>query len=54
VASYLLRRLGASVVTIAGISVLIFAMGHVIYQKAKQLGRGNELPTDWFTQKEIP
>ena len=30
-ASYLLRRLGASVVTIAGISVLIFAMGHVIY-----------------------
>src|SRR5215469_2866396 len=31
VASYLLRRLGASVVTLAGISVLIFAMRQVIY-----------------------
>ena len=30
-ASYLLRRLGASVVTLAGISVLIFAMRQVIY-----------------------
>jgi len=31
VASYLLRRLGASAVTLAGISVLIFAMQHVVY-----------------------
>jgi peptide/nickel transport system permease protein len=31
VASYLLRRLGATIVTLAGISVLIFAMRYVIY-----------------------
>ena len=30
-ASYLLRRLGATIVTLAGISVLIFAMRYVIY-----------------------
>lgn len=29
--SYILRRLGASIVTLAGISVVIFAMLHVVY-----------------------
>ena len=37
-----------------GLGYQFAAMGHVIYQKAKQQGRGHNLPTDWFTQKEIP
>ena len=30
------------------------AVGSIIYKHAKEKGIGQELPTDWFTQKEIP
>jgi hypothetical protein len=30
------------------------AAGAVFYRKAKALGRGQELPTEWFTQDVHP
>jgi hypothetical protein len=30
------------------------AVGSIIYKRAKEKNIGHELPTDWFTQKEIP
>jgi hypothetical protein len=26
--------------------------GHVVYEKARALGLGHELPTEWFTESE--
>jgi ornithine cyclodeaminase/alanine dehydrogenase-like protein (mu-crystallin family) len=37
-----------------GLGYQFAAVGAVIYRRAKEQGRGNELPTDWFTEKEIP
>ena len=37
-----------------GLGYQFAAVGAVIYKRAKEQGRGNELPTDWFTEKEIP
>lgn len=37
-----------------GLGYQFAAVGAVIYQRAKEQGRGHELPTDWFTEKEIP
>ena len=37
-----------------GIGYQFAAAGHLVYQKAKEAGVGNELPTDWFTQIENP
>jgi hypothetical protein len=40
----------------SGLSVrfLSVAVGSIIYKRAKEKNIGHELPTDWFTQKEIP
>jgi ornithine cyclodeaminase/alanine dehydrogenase-like protein (mu-crystallin family) len=37
-----------------GLGYQFAAVGSIIYQRAKEQGRGRELPTDWFSQKEIP
>jgi hypothetical protein len=37
-----------------GLGYQFAAAGSVIYKRAKEKGIGQELPTDWFTQKEIP
>jgi alanine dehydrogenase len=37
-----------------GLGYQFAAVGSVIYRNAKEQGRGTELPTDWFTEQEIP
>ena len=37
-----------------GLGYQFAAVGSVIYKHAREQGLGHELPTDWFTQKEIP
>ncbi len=37
-----------------GLGYQFAAVGSIIYKRAKEQGRGNELPTDWFTELEIP
>jgi ornithine cyclodeaminase/alanine dehydrogenase-like protein (mu-crystallin family) len=37
-----------------GLGYQFAAVGSIIYKRAKEQGVGHELPTDWFTQKEIP
>lgn len=37
-----------------GLGYQFAAVGAIIYQRAKEQGVGQELPTDWFTQTEIP
>jgi alanine dehydrogenase len=37
-----------------GLGYQFAAVGSVIYKRAKEQGRGHELPTDWFTELEIP
>jgi ornithine cyclodeaminase/alanine dehydrogenase-like protein (mu-crystallin family) len=37
-----------------GLGFQFAAVGAAIYRKAKELGRGRELPTDWFTETEVP
>ena len=37
-----------------GLGYQFAAVGSVIYKRAKEQGRGHELPTDWFTETEIP
>jgi ornithine cyclodeaminase/alanine dehydrogenase-like protein (mu-crystallin family) len=37
-----------------GLGYQFAAVGSVIYRNAKERGCGHELPTDWFTQQEIP
>ena len=37
-----------------GLGYQFAAVGSIIYRCAKEKGIGQELPTDWFTQKEIP
>jgi len=37
-----------------GLGYQFAAVGAAIYRNAKAKGVGNELPTDWFTEKEIP
>ena len=37
-----------------GLGYQFAAVGSVIYKRAQEKGIGQELPTDWFTQKEIP
>jgi ornithine cyclodeaminase/alanine dehydrogenase-like protein (mu-crystallin family) len=37
-----------------GLGYQFAAVGAIIYKRAKEKGRGNELPTDWFTEQEIP
>src|ERR1019366_2457497 len=37
-----------------GLGYQFAAVGAIIYQRAKEQGRGHELPTDWFTEMEIP
>jgi ornithine cyclodeaminase/alanine dehydrogenase-like protein (mu-crystallin family) len=36
-----------------GIGYQFAAVGAVIYRRAKELQRGNDVPTDWFTEKEF-
>jgi ornithine cyclodeaminase/alanine dehydrogenase-like protein (mu-crystallin family) len=37
-----------------GLGYQFAAVGSIIYKRAKEKGRGHELPTDWFTETEIP
>jgi ornithine cyclodeaminase/alanine dehydrogenase-like protein (mu-crystallin family) len=37
-----------------GLGYQFAAVGSIIYKRAKEEGVGHVLPTDWFTQKEIP
>jgi len=37
-----------------GLGYQFAAVGAIIHQRAKEKGVGQNLPTDWFTQKEIP
>jgi alanine dehydrogenase len=37
-----------------GLGYQFAAVGSVIYKRAREEGIGHELPTDWFTQQEIP
>jgi ornithine cyclodeaminase/alanine dehydrogenase-like protein (mu-crystallin family) len=37
-----------------GLGYQFAAVGAVIYKRAKEQGRGHELPTDWFTELETP
>jgi alanine dehydrogenase len=37
-----------------GLGFQFAAVGSIIYRRAKENGVGHELPTDWFTQQEIP
>jgi ornithine cyclodeaminase/alanine dehydrogenase-like protein (mu-crystallin family) len=37
-----------------GLGYQFAAVGSVVYRRAREKGIGHELPTDWFTQKEIP
>ena len=37
-----------------GMGFQFAAVGALVYRKAKEAGIGNELPTDWFTEKEHP
>lgn len=37
-----------------GLGSQFAAVGSVLYRKAKEAGKGHEVPTDWFTQKEVP
>ena len=37
-----------------GLGYQFAAVGSIIYKRAKEQGRGHELPTDWFTELEIP
>jgi alanine dehydrogenase len=37
-----------------GLGYQFAAVGAIIYKRAKEKDVGHELPTDWFTQKEIP
>jgi alanine dehydrogenase len=37
-----------------GLGYQFAAVGSIIYKHASEKGVGHELPTGWFTQKEIP
>jgi ornithine cyclodeaminase/alanine dehydrogenase-like protein (mu-crystallin family) len=37
-----------------GIGYQFAAAGAVVYRKAKETGLGHDLPTDWFTEVEVP
>jgi ornithine cyclodeaminase/alanine dehydrogenase-like protein (mu-crystallin family) len=37
-----------------GLGIQFAAVGHVVYEAALAAGRGRELPTEWFTQREKP
>ena len=37
-----------------GLGYQFAAIGALIYRRAKERGCGHELPTDWFTETEIP
>ena len=37
-----------------GLGYQFAAVGAIIYKRAREKDVGLELPTDWFTQKEIP
>lgn len=37
-----------------GLGYQFAAVGSVIYRRARERGVGQEVPTDWFTQKEVP
>ena len=37
-----------------GLGYQFAAVGAIIYKRAREMGVGHELPTDWFTQQEIP
>jgi alanine dehydrogenase len=37
-----------------GLGYQFAAVGSIIYKRAREKGIGHELPTDWFTQQEIP
>lgn len=39
---------------ILGLGYQFAAVGSVLYAKARDSGRGHDLPTDWFTQLEVP
>jgi alanine dehydrogenase len=38
----------------SGLGIQFAAVAHVVYEAARAAGRGRELPTEWFTQKEKP
>jgi alanine dehydrogenase len=39
---------------ILGLGYQFAAVGSVLYKKAMEAGAGNEIPTDWLTQLEVP
>ena len=39
---------------ILGLGYQFAAVGSVLYKKAQEAGIGNEIPTDWLTQIEVP
>jgi ornithine cyclodeaminase/alanine dehydrogenase-like protein (mu-crystallin family) len=38
----------------SGLGIQFAAVAHAVYEAARAAGRGRELPTEWFTQKEKP
>jgi ornithine cyclodeaminase/alanine dehydrogenase-like protein (mu-crystallin family) len=38
----------------SGLGIQFAAVAHVVYEAARAAGRGRDLPTEWFTQKEKP
>jgi alanine dehydrogenase len=39
---------------LTGIGLQFVAVGAVLYRKAREAGRGHELPTEWFTEDVLP
>jgi alanine dehydrogenase len=39
---------------ILGLGYQFAAVGSVLYRKAQEASIGNEIPTDWLTQVEVP
>jgi alanine dehydrogenase len=39
---------------VTGIGLQFAAVGAAFYRKAREAGRGHELPTEWFTEDVLP
>ena len=39
---------------LTGIGLQFAAAGAALYRKAREAGRGRELPTEWFTEDVVP
>jgi alanine dehydrogenase len=41
-------------VNLLGLGIQFAAVGAIVYRNARKAGQGRELPTEWFTELEIP